>query len=76
MYTGVVSFDEGKYVCKTCAKKIRTKHVPCQAVINKLQITNLASTFCDILILEENTCFKMAPIQESCNNAKTSVTKD
>ena len=33
VYTGVVSFDEEKYICKTCSRKIRTKHVPCQAVI-------------------------------------------
>ena len=36
MYTGVVSFDEDKYIFKMCARKIRTKHVPCQAVIKKL----------------------------------------
>ena len=53
MYTGVVSFDEEKYICKTCAKKIKTENVPCQAYINKLQITNLPSTFCDIRILEK-----------------------
>ena len=49
----MVSFDEEKYICKTCARKIRTKYVPCQAVVNKLQITNLPSTFCDIRILEK-----------------------
>ena len=53
MYTSVVSFDEEKYICKTCAQKIRTKHVPCQAVINKLQFTNLTNQFCDIHILEK-----------------------
>ena len=29
IYTRVVSFDEGKYICKTCARKTKTKHVPC-----------------------------------------------
>ena len=53
MYTSVVSFDEEKYICKTCGRKIRTKHVPCQAVINKLQFTNLLNQFCDIRILEK-----------------------
>ena len=53
MYTWVVSLDEEKCICKTCARKIRTKHVPCQAVINKLQITNLPSMFCYICILEK-----------------------
>ena len=81
MYTSVVSFDEEKYICKTCARKIRKKHVRCQAVINKLQITNSPSTFCDICILEEILASKLllkysALIQESCNNAKRSVTKD
>ena len=53
MYTSAVSFDEEKYICKTCARKIRAKHVPYQAVINKLQITNLQNQFCDIRILEK-----------------------
>ena len=53
MYTGVVSFDEEKYIRKTCDTKIRTKHVPCQSVINKLQITNLPSQSRDIRILEK-----------------------
>lgn len=53
MYTGVVSFDDEKYICKickTCAKK-KIKHASCQAVINKL--TNLPNQFCDICILEK-----------------------
>ena len=58
MYTSVVSFDEEKYICKTCARKIRAKHVPCQAVINKLQITNLPNQFCDIRILEKKLVSK------------------
>ena len=53
MYTSVVSFDEEKYICKTCSRKIRTKHVPYQVAINKLQITNLPNQFCDIRILEK-----------------------
>ena len=53
MYTGVVSFDEEKHICKTCARETITKHVLCQAVTSKLQITHLPSTFCDILILEK-----------------------
>ena len=53
MYTGVVSFDEEKCICKTCARKIRTKHAPCQVFINELQITNLPNQFCDIRILEK-----------------------
>ena len=51
MYAGMVSFDEEKYICKTCARKIRTKHAPYQAVIDKL--TNLPSQFFDICILEK-----------------------
>ena len=34
--------------------------------------TSNPSQFCDICILEKNTCFKTALIQESCNNAKRS----
>ena len=34
MYTGVVSFDEERYICKTCAREIRTKHAPCQVFIS------------------------------------------
>ena len=75
IYTSVVSFDEEKYICKTCARKKRTKHVPCQVVINKLQFTNLPTQLCDTRILEKNTCFTTPLIQESGNNDKKSVTK-
>ena len=58
MYTRVVSFDEEKYICKTCARKIRAKHVPYQAVMNKLQITISPCHFCHIGILEKRLVSK------------------
>ena len=36
--TGIRSFDHGKYICLTCAKSLIKNKVPCQAVVNGLDI--------------------------------------
>ena len=36
--TDILSFDNEKYICKTCHNKLRKNKKPCQAVCNKLQV--------------------------------------
>ena len=49
----VLSFDDKEYVCKTCHKKLLKNKVPCQAVVNDLQVINLPERFSDIRKLEK-----------------------
>ena len=39
--TNVLSFDNKKYICMTCKKKNQTNKIPCQAVFNKLEISDV-----------------------------------
>ena len=51
--TEIKSFDGLLYVCKTCNKKLKSSKVPCQAVLNKLQIFDLPKEYSDIRKLEK-----------------------
>ena len=53
MNTEIKSFDGLLYICKTCDKKLKSSKVPCQAVLNKLQIFDLPKDYPDIRKLEK-----------------------
>ena len=36
--TDILSFDNEKYICKTCHNKLKKNKIPCQAVCIKLQV--------------------------------------
>ena len=48
----VLSFDGKEYICNTCNKKLVKNNIPCQAVVNDLQIIDLPERFSDIRKLE------------------------
>ena len=39
--TNVLSYDNKKHICMTCRKKTRKNKMPCQAVFNKLEISDV-----------------------------------
>ena len=41
LFTGIKSFDEKQYICKTCHVKVLKGQIPCQAIYNKLQIDEI-----------------------------------
>ena len=49
----VQSFDNIEYICKTCDSKLIKGKLPCQAVINNLEIYDLPDRFLDIRRLEK-----------------------
>ena len=48
----VKSYDAKYYICNTCDKALRKDKVPCQAVVNKLDVVELPKLFQDIRRLE------------------------
>ena len=49
----VESYDGHFYICKTCSRKIKKGHTPCQAVCNKLEIYEFLDDLKNIRRLEK-----------------------
>ena len=49
----VQSFDNHKYICKTCHSKLLKKKIPAQAVCNDMRICDVPERFSDIRKLEK-----------------------
>ena len=49
----ILSFDEKEYICITCDSKLIKNKIPCQAVINDLELHELPADFSDIRRLEK-----------------------
>ena len=43
IFTGIMSFDNVKYICVTCHLKAKKGQIPCQAVCNKIDIDEIPS---------------------------------
>ena len=41
LFTNTLSYDQCKYICKTCDRHLKKKQIPCQAVWNKLSIDEI-----------------------------------
>ena len=52
IFQDTYSFDGIKYVCLTCSKKAKKKIIPCQAVWNKLQISDIPEVLSGLNKLE------------------------
>ena len=50
IFTGKHSFDNKEYICNTCSPK---RHIPCQAVHNKLLVDEIPSEFNSLEKLEQ-----------------------
>ena len=62
----VSSFDGRLYICRTCHNNVK-KHVPCQAVYNKLAVELLLNEFRDLRRLErvvvaKRNCFRKSQL--------------
>ena len=61
--TDILSFDNEKYICKTCHNKLKKSKIPCQAVCNKLQIFDVPEELkvqnkLEIILIARRLCFQ------------------
>ena len=61
--TDVRSFDENRYICRTCNTKLTKNNVPCQAVYNSLETddmpdVNVCSNRLELLLIYKRFLFK------------------
>ena len=65
--TNVLSYDNKKYICMTCKKKTQKNKIPCQAVFNKLEISDVPQELktlnkLEIALISQRLLFKKIAI--------------
>ena len=75
VFRHVTSLDGKSYICKTCGKKLKQNCIPCQAVCNMLEVSELPEEFRDIRRLERvliarRLLFKKISIMPKCQSPK------
>ena len=65
--TNILSYDNKKYICMTCNKKTKKNKIPCQAVYNKLEISDVPQELkslnkLEIALISQRLLFKKLAI--------------
>ena len=61
--TDILSFDNEKYICKTCHNKLKKNKISCQAVCNKLQVLDVPEELkvlnkLETILIARRLCFQ------------------